>query len=335
MTVVLAAPCAAVLLARAASLVLALVLDLFFGDPPSAWHPVAWLGRGIAALERALRRVPTFDGFWGGALLAVITVTLATSGALAVSWAAHRAGLALGIIADAVLIWLTLAARSLAEEGRAVSEYLCTGDLAAARTRLARIVARRTDVLDESGVAKATIESMGENVVDGVIAPVFWAALLGPAGAWLHKAASTLDSMVGYRDERYERFGTASARLDDVLAWVPARLALAVVPLAAAITGRDARGAWRVGLVDRLRHASPNSAHGEATFAGALGVTLGGRVAYSDRVTERPIIGEGGYEPVAADAFSAAGFVVATTIVTVVLAVLVMVGLALCFGVMV
>ncbi|MCL2504465.1 MAG: adenosylcobinamide-phosphate synthase CbiB [Coriobacteriia bacterium] len=334
------------LLARAASLALALVLDLAFGDLPSAWHPVAWLGRSITALERTIRRAPSLDGLAGGALLAAMTATLAVGPALALSWSPRLGALATTAVpvgtmpagatsaasvafiatttvatttataVDALLIWLTLAARSLAEEGRTVSAHLAAGDLPAARGHLSHLVARRTDVLDESGVARATIESMGENVVDGVIAPMFWAALLGPGGAWLHKAASTLDSMVGYKNERYATFGTVSARLDDALAWVPARLALMVVPVAGACIGLDARGAWRTALSDRHKHASPNSAHGEAAFAGALGVSLGGCAMYADHVTERPVIAEGFPDPSAADAVAAARLVVACAAVT-------------------
>jgi len=331
----------AVLLVRAAALVLALVLDLAFGDLPSAWHPVAWLGRAITALERTIRRAPALNGLAGGALLAVITVTLAVAPALALSWGARLGVLATttavataaAIAVDALLIWLTLAARSLAEEGRTVSAHLAAGDLPAARGHLSHLVARRTDVLDESGVARAAIESMGENVVDGVIAPMFWAALLGPGGAWLHKAASTLDSMVGYKNERYATFGTVSARLDDALAWVPARLALTVVPVAGACIGLDARGAWRMALSDRHKHASPNSAHGEAAFAGALGVSLGGCAMYADHVTERPVIAEGFPDPSAADAVAAARLVVACAAVAAVLAVataLILAALVIC-----
>lgn len=309
-------PLSILLLARAVSIMLALALDAALGDPPGGRHPVAWLGRAISAIERVVRRLPGLDGFWGGAVLTVTTVTLATGAALALSVLGHASGVVYGALADAIFIWLALAARSLAEEGAVIATHLGAGDLSAARRRLSRIVARRTDVLDESGVAKASVESMGENVVDGVIAPVLWAAVLGPAGAWLHKAASTLDSMVGYRNERYATFGTASANLDDLLAWVPARVALVIVPVAAAFVGLDTRGAWRVALADRHKHASPNSAHGEAAFAGALGVRLGGLVAYADHVTERPIIGAGLREATASDCAAAARLVMACAIVS-------------------
>ncbi len=300
-------------------LMVVLLLDVALGDPPTRWHPVAWLGSLIAGLEQALRRVSWLDGRAGGVMLTVVTVLLASGVALALSVGAYRVSPFVGVGVDALLVWFTLAAWSLAVEGRAVSSALVAGDLDAARLQVARVVARRTDVLDESGVARAAVESLGENVVDGVIAPLVWAALLGPAGAWMHKAASTLDSMVGYRTPRYERFGTAAARFDDVLAWVPARLSLVLIPFAALLAGFDAAGAWRVGVRDRLKHASPNSAHGEAAFAGALGVQLGGPTAYADRVSERAVIGEGLDAPAAADPERAARLVMMTATVAMVL----------------
>jgi adenosylcobinamide-phosphate synthase len=252
------------------------------------------------------------EGRLGGAILAVLTVTLAAGAAFGMSFLAHASSLALGVIADAALIWMTLSVRSLARAGHEVARNLEEGDLSAARLNVARIVARRTDQLDETGISRAAVESLGENVVDGVIAPLFWAVLLGPAGAWVHKAASTLDSMVGYRDERHAQFGWASARLDDVLAWLPARAALAVVSAAAAAIRLDAHDAWRIGWRDRLKHASPNSAHGEAAFAGALGVSLGGPVEYADRIQDRPVIGAGLRPPGSGRVWQAALLVLAT-----------------------
>lgn len=301
---------------RAAALVLAGILDAALGDPPTRMHPVAWLGTAIGRLERTLRRVLPGLPMLGGSLLTAVVTVVACVSALAASIAAHAAGPVVGVAVDGALVWLALAARSLGAEGRAVGGMLAAGRLDAARERVARVVARRTDVLDESGVARASIESLGENVVDAVIAPLLWAAALGPAGVWLHKSASTLDSMVGYRTEPYARFGTPSARLDDLLAWLPARAALVLVPAAALVAGLDARGAWRTGLADRLQHESPNSAHGEASFAGALGVQLGGPVLYPSGESHRAVIGEGGTPPCAEQCMRAARLVRWTSAVT-------------------
>lgn len=320
------------LTARALSIALAVVLDLAFGDPRNAIHPVAWLGVVIKRLERALRVSPALSGRLGGVLLAGGTALGTAAAALGLSVLAWRVSTAFGVVVDALLIWLALAARSLAMEGRAVARSILASELPEARERLARIVARDTSVMDEAGASKAAIESLGENVVDGVVAPLMWAALLGPAGAWLHKAASTLDSMVGYRTEKYVRFGTASARLDDVLAWLPARIALGLIAIAAAVTRCDARGSLRVGLRDRLKHDSPNSAHGEAAFAGALGVRLGGDATYHGEVVHRPVIGDADAQTTDADSLlAAARLVMVTCAVAAVtmMATLVVTGLAL------
>jgi len=263
------------------ALALALLLDLALGDPRYRLHPVRLLGSTIALGERVLRRTHLPELAAGG-LLTVCVVALASAAALGISLLAfHLGGPAAGVVADAVLIYFALAGRALADEGRAIRTHLAADDLVAARTSLSGVVGRDTATLDESQIARAAIETLGENSVDALIAPAFWALLLGPAGAWLHKSASTLDSMVGYRNERYARFGTAGARLDDALAWAPARLAIPLVTVAALPARTDWRSAWRIGLRDRLLHASPNSAHGEAAFAGALGVSLGGVAHYA------------------------------------------------------
>lgn len=312
---------------RAFSLLIAVGLDFALGDPPTKWHPVAWLGSLVAKLEALIRRAPRLDGYLGGGVLAVVTLIVAAGAAFGVSASSHAVSPFAGVAVDALLIWLAVASKTLSAEGREVAATLVRGDLETARSRVSRLVARRTDTLDEAGVSRAAVESMGENVVDGVIAPLFWAAALGPAGAWAHKAASTLDSMVGYRTARYERFGTAGAKLDDVFAWIPARLALAVVPAAAAILNLDASHAWRIGRRDRLSHASPNAAHGEAAFAGALGIALGGPTEYEGGTRENPVIGAGGRIPGVGDITRAAKLVTACALVTAVGAVAVLVAL--------
>lgn len=281
------------LVLRGFSIVLAVVFDWALGDPSNRWHPVAWLGSLIASVGSALRSVPALSGRAGGAILALTTVAFAGASAWALSRLAWGFGPVIGIYGDALLIYFALSASSLMQAGRRVGDALMSGDLPAARSAVAHLVARDTAESDDTEVARAAVESLGENTVDGVVVPLFWAALLGPGGVWIHKAASTLDSMVGYKTPPYTRFGTASARLDDALAWVPARISIPLIALAALVTGGDAAGAWRTGLRDRLKHESPNSAHGEAAFAGALGVRLGGPVRYGERIAERPFIGTG------------------------------------------
>lgn len=315
---------ATLLAAHAASACLAVVLDRALGEPPAARHPVRLLGVLAERLERPIRTLIPNETL-AGTLLAAAVVLAAVLPAAAISAAAWSAalfvtpaaGLTAGILVDAALAYLALSARMLAEEGRGVAVAL-VDSLPRARERVARLVARDTGSLDESGMARAAIESLAENTVDAVVAPLFWTLLGGGAGAWLHKSASTLDSMVGYHNERYARFGTASARLDDALAWLPARMAVPLIALAAvAVRGLDPRAALRVGLRDRALHASPNSAHGEAAFAGALGVRLGGESTYGGVTTRRPLIGdEGGHPPEPADASRAAALVVASASTT-------------------
>jgi adenosylcobinamide-phosphate synthase len=253
-----------------------LVLDRVAGEPPvpDALHPVAVLGRGIAALEGRLyddRRAP-------GAVL-----TAAGVGAAGAAGAVLRSPLAAGYVATS--------GRALHEAARAVGDALAAGDLPVARDHLTRLVGRDPADLDEVAIARAVVESVAENTTDAVVAPALWTAAAGAVGAFVHRAADTLDSMVGYRDARYQRFGTAAARLDDALAWGPAR---ATAVLVAVVRPRRAGAVWRTVRTDAERHPSPNAGVAEAAFAAALGVRLGGgENRYGDVVEHRRVLGDG------------------------------------------
>ncbi|MCL6521947.1 MAG: adenosylcobinamide-phosphate synthase CbiB [Firmicutes bacterium] len=284
----------------------AAALDLLFGDPPRPTHPVVLIGRWIAAWERLLYggRTPAARRLRGAAL---VLVTLGAAAGL--PWAvlavlarhAPTLGLALAVW------WLatSLAARDLAASALAVRERLVAGDLPGARRAVGRIVGRETAGLDEPEVVRAAVESVAENANDGVVAPLFWAwagALLPPpglpgwagaaVGALAYKAVNTLDSMVGYRSPRYLHFGWASARLDDLANWLPARLAALLAVAAAPLAGASAGRAWRTLRRDGRKHPSPNSGLGEAAYAGALGVRLGGLNVYGGRASPHPYLGE-------------------------------------------
>lgn len=258
-----------------------IALDRLLGEPPEAApHPVALLGRALGALEARTYR----DDRAAGVLHAAAGVTLgAVGGRLVGSTAAATA--------------TCVAGRMLGDVALGIGSRLAAGDLDGARFELRALAGRDAAELDEAGVARAVVESVAENTVDAVVAPTLWAAALGPAGAGAHKAASTLDSMVGHRDERYERFGWASARLDDALAWVPAR---ATALLVAAVRPGRAREVLATVRRDAPAHPSPNAGVAEAAFAAALGVRLGGRLAYAGRVEDRPALGDGA-PPSAAD----------------------------------
>jgi adenosylcobinamide-phosphate synthase len=246
------------------------------GEPPvpDRLHPVAVFGTGVSALERRLYD----DRLAPGAVLAAGGVGMA-----ALAGAALRSPVVAG--------YLSTAGRGLHDAAWDVADALDAGDLERARDLLPTLVGRDPSTLDAAAVARAVVESVAENTTDAVVAPALWTLAGGSVGAFVHRATDTLDSMVGYRDARYSRFGTAAARLDDALAYVPARATAALVALAR--PGR-AREVARVVRRDARRHPSPNAGIGEAAFAAALGVRLGGGDnRYGDAVEHRPAMGDG------------------------------------------
>lgn len=270
-------------------LVIALFCDELFGDPRTAWHPICLLGR----LNRWLERQLYSFGFWGGTALTLAATAMAVGVTLLLLWLASLVHLALYLTVNTVIIYFSISARSMVQHAQAVHTPLLAGDLERARHALAMIVSRDTVGMDSEMVIRSTVESVAENFTDGVLSPVLYAAIGGAAGAVLFKAVSTLDSMIGYRNERYEQFGKFAARADDVLNFIPARLALLLIPIAAFGSRLNGRNAWRVGLRFRKAHASPNSAHSMAAFAGALGTRLGGATSYFGVMKEKPLIGDG------------------------------------------
>jgi adenosylcobinamide-phosphate synthase len=270
---------------------IAIVLDLLVGDPRWLPHPVRLIGWAATSLEAPMRRsIP--NARTAGVLTALVVISTAALLACGVIFVAGFAGTGWHDAASIILLYFTFAARDLASHARSVNKALKKNDLESARALVARMVGRATASLDERGVVRAAIESVAENTVDGVTAPLFFAFLLGPIGALTYKAISTLDSIFGYKNERYLYFGWASARMDDLAAWIPARLTLPFIPLAAAFTGLHPRLAWRYGLRDGAKHASPNSGLSEAASAGALGVQLGGPLFRQGQLLQAPLLGE-------------------------------------------
>ncbi len=271
----------------AAGLVAGYVADAVLGDP-ARWHPVAGYGRWSASLERRLYAPDRASGTRYAAVAVGVPVALATLlGLVTRRWPAARA------VATAVAAWTVLGGRSLRSEALAMADELDAGDLAAARGRLPRLCGRDPSTLDTSELTRATVESIAENTSDAVVGPLVWAALAGLPGLVGYRAANTLDAMVGHRDDRYVRFGTAAARLDDVLNLAPSRLTAALTAAGAPLVGGSwLRTAW-VWCRDGHRHPSPNAGQCEAAMAGALGVRLGGRNVYAGRVEERPTLGDG------------------------------------------
>ncbi|SEG56148.1 adenosylcobinamide-phosphate synthase [Thermomonospora echinospora] len=272
--------------ARAAGLLLGVALDAATGDPRRG-HPVAAFGRTAAALERRMYA----DSRARGAVYAGILVTGAAMAGVAVERATR--GRCAQVAVTAAATWAVLGGTSLGREGRAMAKALQDGDLEAARARLPHLCARNPAGLGPKELARATVESVAENTSDAVVAPLVWGAVAGVPGLLAYRAINTLDAMVGYRNERYERFGWASARSDDVANWVPARLTALLTVACAPFAGGTMRRSHAVMRRDGAAHPSPNAGRCEAAFAGALGVRLGGTNVYGGRAEHRPELGDG------------------------------------------
>ncbi|MCM1111730.1 MAG: adenosylcobinamide-phosphate synthase CbiB [Muribaculum sp.] len=271
------------------------LLDLALGDPHWLPHPVRLIGKLIAAAEKRLYRPGgAAEQFGRGAALACIVTIAAAVWAGALLFAAYGLHPCAGIAAECVMTYQMLAVKCLRTESMNVWRHLKDGDLQGARRALSMIVGRDTACLDEEGVAKAAVETVAENTSDGVAAPMLYLAVGGPVLGFFYKAVNTLDSTVGYRNERYLYFGRAAARLDDFMNWIPARIS-AVLMIAASFLAGDGfsgRGAWRIYRRDRRNHASPNSAQTESVCAGALGIRLGGDARYFGKTVRKPYIGD-------------------------------------------
>ena len=270
-------------------------LDLLLGDPHWMPHPVRWMGRTISGLETLLRRLfPKTPGGerWAGVVLALALPTLFGGGSALILWGLGQVSPWLSWVVQLWFSYQLLAARSLQKESMAVYSPLKAHDLEGARRAVSRIVGRDTQALDETGVAKAAVETVAENTSDGVIAPLLFMACGGALAGFFYKAVNTMDSMVGYQNEKYLFFGRAAARLDDVLNYIPARLAAVLMTAACYLTGLDGSNAWRIYKRDRLNHASPNSAQTEAVMAGALGVELAGDAYYFGVLHKKKTIGD-------------------------------------------
>lgn len=273
--------------ARAVGLLLGVAADGAFGDPRRG-HPVAGFGKVAERVERVLYRDHKLPGIAHAAVL--------SGGAVALGVLAERAGRGrpmVQTVTTAAAAWLVLGGRSLAVQGAAIGRELDAGELHAARKRLPNLCGRDPAKLDADGLARAAVESVAENTADAVVAPLVWGAVAGVPGLLGYRAVNTLDAMVGYRSPRYRRFGWASARLDDIMNLLPARLAAALTVVGAPVVGGSWRGAWQTWHRDAAAHPSPNAGRIEAAFAGALEVRLGGRTDYPHGVEERPVMGDG------------------------------------------
>jgi adenosylcobinamide-phosphate synthase len=263
------------------------ITDALAGDPARG-HPVALFGHAMTALEQHLYA----DRRPAGAALAAAGTLLAAGPAFAAGLLTRQHAVP-RLMLTASVTWAVTGARSLATEAERVRRALASDDLAGARGLLPRLCGRDARHLDAAGIARAVVESVAENTSDAVVAPLLWGALAGPSGLAGYRAVNTLDAMVGHHSPRYERFGWASARLDDVANWAPARVTALLTAICAPVAGGRPGLTWRVTHTYASRHPSPNAGWCEAAFAGALGIQLGGPLSYGGRAEHRAALGAG------------------------------------------
>jgi adenosylcobinamide-phosphate synthase len=284
---------------------IAMLIELCLGYPlalhRAIGHPVTWIGRLIAWLDRALNRESAAAQARLAAGVAAILILLVVVGVLAFLVQSALLRLPFGLLAAALVASTLIAQRSLRRHVTDVAAALETGGVAAGRQTVAHIVGRDTDKLDAAGVARAAIESLAENFSDAIVAPVFWMAIGGLPSAALYKAINTADSMIGHRTPRHEAFGWAAARLDDLVNLPASRLSALLLVTAAALSGNGAGAAWRAVRRDAGKHRSPNAGYPEAAMAGALGLSLAGPRLYGGALVEDAFMGDGRREADAAD----------------------------------
>ncbi|MEW6079084.1 MAG: adenosylcobinamide-phosphate synthase CbiB [Thermodesulfobacteriota bacterium] len=270
----------------------AFVLDYLLADPQYPLHPIRIMGRAVTRAERVFRGL-SLSPFSAGLLFALSLILGAWVAAALILVVAAAVSPVLAGAVNILMIYFCVSARSLENEAAAIRKSLVAGRLEDAKNTLAMIVGRDVDPLDESGVSRAAVETVAENLVDGVISPIFYAAVGGAPMAVAFKMVSTLDSMVGYKDEDYFYFGKAAARIDDIANFIPARISVFIISLAAFLLFRSGSDALSVAKKDRRRHSSPNAGYPEAAFSGALSVQLGGPNYYQGELVDKPYIGEG------------------------------------------
>lgn len=305
-----------------AACVTGFILDLIFGDPYWLYHPVQMIGALITFLEKILRKIAGKDEqklLVCGGVLVLLVVFMSALVPFLILKAAAYAGPAAVYVVESVLCYQLLATKSLRVESRKVYDRLMENDLQGARRAVSMIVGRDTQSLDEEGVTKAAVETVAENTSDGIIAPLLYMMAGGAVLGFLYKAVNTMDSMVGYKNEKYLYFGRAAAKLDDLLNYIPARVSAVLMIVASFVLGMSTKGAARIYLRDRKKHASPNAAQTEAVCAGALEVQLAGNAYYFGKLYEKDTIGDP-VRPVEAEDIKRSGNLALVTAVLTILA---------------
>ena len=267
------------------------VIDIFVGDPYNFPHPIRAIGTLIAKLEKFVRE--RFKNLRKGGVFLALTVLIAsTLVPLAVLFVCYKININLGLAVESVMCWQLVAARCLQKESMKVCRAVEEKDIEKARKAVSMIVGRDTDVLDETGIVKAAVETVAENTSDGVTAPIMYIAFGGAPLGFFYKAANTMESMIGYTNEKYIDIGRFAAKLDDVLNFIPSRLTALVMILSAYLLGADGKNAAKIWKRDRRKHASPNSAQTESVCAGALDIRLAGDAYYFGELHKKEFIGD-------------------------------------------
>ncbi|MCI7261453.1 MAG: adenosylcobinamide-phosphate synthase CbiB [Selenomonadales bacterium] len=275
--------------------IIAFLIDTIIGDPRTKYHPVVLMGKLIALLEHCFYRADDSDNkkFVMGIMLVIITLLISYEVAAAIMMLSYQIPFSWGSAAvGGLLLSFMISPNSLAKAGKGIYALLIMGELTEAREKVGWIVGRDTNDLDDAEIARATIETIAENTVDGIIAPLFFFVLGGVPLAVLYRAANTMDSMIGYKNEKYLYFGRGAAKLDDVLNYIPARITAMLFLFSALILGFDYRNAYRIMQRDAAKHPSPNGGYAEATMAGALHIRLGGMNSYFGRKSFRAYMGD-------------------------------------------
>ena len=271
------------------------ILDIIFGDPVYSWHPIRLIGHLISLFEKGLRKTfpKTKAGeITGGIFLVFFVVLISVAIPAVILFFAYRIHFMVGIVIESIFCYQLLSLKGLKSESMKVYEELEKEDLVSGRKALSMIVGRDTENLTKDEVTKAAVETVAENTSDGIIAPIFYMILGGAVFGFLYKAINTMDSMVGYKNERYINFGKIAAKLDDILNYIPARMSAVLMIFATAICRYNFKNAVRIYIRDRYNHASPNSAHTEAVTAGALNIQLAGDACYFGKTYKKKFIGD-------------------------------------------
>lgn len=273
-------------------LTIGFILDIIIGDPNNPFHPVRGIGYMASKLENIFRTILKKNLKLAGFIVWIVTVGLTFIITFGIVKAAKNFNINFGIILEGILIYFCISSKGLVVEGYKVIKFLINDDLDGARKQLSFIVGRDTGSLSKEGIVKAVVETIAENMADGVIAPLFYAGIFGAPLAFAYKAVNTLDSMFGYKNNKYIDFGYFPAKLDDVFNYIPARITGILIVLTSCILGYDYKNSFKIYKRDRYNHTSPNSAHPEAAMAGALRVQLGGANYYFGKLVEKPTIGD-------------------------------------------